>query len=164
VAGIHLIIGSTGAGKTTYAQNLAQERSAVRFAIDEWMNKLFFPDLKSDIEYQWAMERIHRCEEMIWSMAERVLNTHVDVILEVSASTRELRQKQLQRALDIGAAVQLHFLDVDKEIRRKRVANRNKDKGDSYSFEVTDEMFDFVEDMFERPGQEELSGAIIITE
>ena len=42
---IHFIIGSTGAGKTTYARKLASECRALPFSIDEWMHELFAPDL-----------------------------------------------------------------------------------------------------------------------
>jgi predicted kinase len=45
---LHLIIGSTGAGKSTYARTLATRHSGVRFAIDEWMLELFEPDRPED--------------------------------------------------------------------------------------------------------------------
>jgi len=38
---IHLVCGSTGAGKTTYARALSERIGAVRFSIDEWMTALF---------------------------------------------------------------------------------------------------------------------------
>jgi hypothetical protein len=41
---IHLICGSTGAAKTTYALQLAAELGAIRFLIDEWMAALFWMD------------------------------------------------------------------------------------------------------------------------
>src|SRR5689334_16988583 len=41
---VHLICGSTGAGKTTYARRLADEIGAVVFSIDEWMAALFWMD------------------------------------------------------------------------------------------------------------------------
>ena len=40
-----LVVGCTGAGKTTYARQLAAELGAVRFSIDEWMMALFGPDV-----------------------------------------------------------------------------------------------------------------------
>ena len=43
---IHLICGSTGAGKTTYALELAERIGAVRFSIDEWMTALFWKSLR----------------------------------------------------------------------------------------------------------------------
>jgi predicted kinase len=41
---IHLICGSTGAGKTTYATGLRQQLGALHLSIDDWMVTLFAPD------------------------------------------------------------------------------------------------------------------------
>ena len=40
-APVHFLVGSTGAGKTTYAIRFCEEAGAVRFSIDEWMSSLF---------------------------------------------------------------------------------------------------------------------------
>lgn len=37
---IHLVAGSTGAGKTTYARKLCAEIGALHFSIDQWMATL----------------------------------------------------------------------------------------------------------------------------
>ena len=158
---IHFIVGSTGAGKTTYAKQLADKRDAVRFAIDEWMHTLFFPDLQQEISFDWAMQRIERCEAQIWSIAQEILSRNQEVILEISLSTQALRQKQYTQAKTLYADYQIHYLDVDKEIRRQRVQERNQYKTDTFSFEVTDEQFDFVEAMFEPLTVEERKQAII---
>src|SRR5947209_2765871 len=42
VATVHLICGSTGAGKTTYAKALATRTHAVRLSIEDWMAMLFW--------------------------------------------------------------------------------------------------------------------------
>ena len=62
----HLICGSTGAGKTTYAMKIAEAGGSVRFTIDEWMAALFFPDAPEPLSFQWALERVIRCENQIW--------------------------------------------------------------------------------------------------
>lgn len=56
---IHFIIGSTGAGKTTYARDLAQSELALPFSIDEWMQGLFAPDLKG-ANFAAMNERVER--------------------------------------------------------------------------------------------------------
>lgn len=43
---IHLIIGNTGSGKTTYANKLKAKTGGVIFSIDKWNNTLFLPDKK----------------------------------------------------------------------------------------------------------------------
>ena len=47
---IHLICGSTGAGKTTYAHELAKSIGGVVFSIDEWMVTLFGEDAPADLD------------------------------------------------------------------------------------------------------------------
>ena len=44
-ADLILIVGCTGAGKTTYARRLADEIGGIRFSIDEWMMALFWKPL-----------------------------------------------------------------------------------------------------------------------
>ena len=69
---IHLICGSAGAGKTTYAQELTKPIGAVGFSIDEWMTRLFWKDSPQPLEPSWSMERVERCLAQIWSTASRV--------------------------------------------------------------------------------------------
>ena len=66
---IHLICGSTGAGKTTYAVRLSAELGAIRFSIDEWMASLFWMDSPQPIEPDWTMQRLERCHDRIWATA-----------------------------------------------------------------------------------------------
>lgn len=159
---IHFIIGSTGAGKTTYALQLAEQRGAILFAIDDWMNTLFFPDIEGELSFDWSMERIERCEDQIWKSARQILAQGTEVILEVSLSTRALRDRQRLRAEESGVDYLIHYLDIDRQTRLERVMKRNIEKGETYRFEVDEGMFDFVEDMFEPPNPDELEGAIII--
>jgi adenylate kinase family enzyme len=42
---IILIVGSTGAGKTTYARKLAEQIQAVVYSIDDWMKGLYWQDM-----------------------------------------------------------------------------------------------------------------------
>lgn len=160
---IHLLCGSTGAGKTHYGLRLAKKEGAIRFAVDEWMHTLFFPDLSGEIYFDWTMERVNRCEEQIWAVVESLTTNGIPVVLEVSMSTLILRDKQRARAAKLSMPFKLHYLDVDVETRRRRVRQRNLQKDETFSFEVNEEMFEFVEDMFEVPGESELADAIIVT-
>jgi predicted kinase len=55
---IHLIVGNTGSGKTTYAQKLKAETQSVIFSIDKWNKTLFLDDKKEDDVLEWYFERI----------------------------------------------------------------------------------------------------------
>jgi hypothetical protein len=55
-------------------------------------------------------------------------------------------------------------LDIPKEERRSRVLRRNREKGESYEFEVSLENFEFMETWFEQPTLEEMKEGILISD
>ena len=67
----------------------------------------------------------------------------------------------MQLVSEIGADVHLHILDAPYAVRKERVMNRNVKKGETFSFEVTPIMFDFMEKEFQSPTEEELGRARI---
>ncbi|HEY8068088.1 MAG TPA: AAA family ATPase, partial [Burkholderiales bacterium] len=73
IATVHIVFGSQGAGKTTYARRLASEVKGTRFSIDDWMGELFGPDLPKPMSLPWIMERVRRCESRIWSTAAEIV-------------------------------------------------------------------------------------------
>jgi len=156
---VHLICGSTGAGKTTYALGLAERLGAVRFSIDEWMTALFWMDSQQPIEPAWSMERVERCYGQIWAIAQQVAEQGVPAILDFGFGLRPLRARFAGLAREARLPVQLHFLDVPLEERWRRVQKRNSSKGETnqLDFEVTREMFDFVETMWDPPSEEEMT-------
>jgi len=155
---IHLISGSTGAGKSTYAARLSRDSGAVRFSIDEWMTDLFWMDSATPIAPSWAMERVGRCENRIWATALQVARQGVPCILDLGFSQRKQRSKFVTLAGDAGLSVALHYLDVPVEERWRRVQSRNQEGGDTchLNFDVTREMFEFMESIWETPDREEL--------
>jgi predicted kinase len=155
---IHIICGSTGAGKTTYAIALAERISGVRFSIDEWMRNLFWIDTPQPLDSAWSMERIERCNMQIWDTATRIAVRNVPCVLDLGFSQRESRQRIVTLAREMGTTAQLHFIAVPVEERWRRVAMRNSRRGETYQleFDVTREMFDFVESLWEPPTEEEL--------
>jgi predicted kinase len=156
---IHIICGSTGAGKTTYAVKVATRLTAVRFSIDEWMSTLFWMDSPQPLEAHWSLERVDRCIEQIWSTAVQVARCGTPCVLDLGFSSRESRESLYDRARSAGLSVQLHLVDAPAEERWRRVETRNSGKGATHQlpFAVTREMFDFVETLWEAPGEEEMA-------
>lgn len=155
---IHLICGSTGAGKTTYAMQLADRLGAVRFSIDEWMSALFWMDSPQPLNPAWSMERADRCHAQIWAVARRIAQRGLPCVLDVGLGRAENRLRFARIADDAGLSVQLHFIDAPMEERWRRVEARNAEKGKTYQlgFDVTREMFDFVETIWEPPTDAEM--------
>lgn len=161
---LHLIIGNTGSGKTTYAFQLKAKNKGIIFSIDKWNNTLFFQDKKEEDGLEWILERIERIEEMMMDTISQLENAEVDSILDLGLSKFEHRKKWRQFAQKHQFNYQIHYLNIDKETRRQRVTKRNQEQGDSFEFEVNDDAFDFMETWFEAPRAEELIGAVVIEE
>ena len=151
-----IVCGPTGAGKTTYSIDLSERTSAVRFSIDPWMQTLFAKDMTS-LDFAWMMERIERCQDQIWSVGEQILARGGNVVLDLGFTTRAQRKVFVDRAAAFGVPADIHYLDAPSDVRKGRVARRNAEKDPLvYAFDVTDEMFAFMEPRFEVPDESEL--------
>ena len=160
---IHLIVGNTGSGKTTYCNQLKAQNKGIIFSIDTWNKTLFMPDKKETDGLDWFLERIDRAEAMIQNLILQLENSGTDAILDLGLSKFSHREKFRKFALDNGIEIQLYYLDVSKEIRWQRVQNRNQEKGSSFEFEVSENDFNFMEAWFEVPTNKELEQAILIS-
>jgi len=160
-ATLHAIFGPSGAGKTTYAHAFARREGAVAFILDEWMARLFAPDMPQPIEFDWMMERVQRCEAQIWSTAAAVLAAGKPVILDMGLMRKVDRDRVREIAEGAGLPLQFHYVTAPAESRRARVAERNVVRGENFSIEVTTDMFEFVEGIFEVPDAAELEGVIV---
>lgn len=160
-ATLHAIFGPSGAGKTTYAHAFARRERAVAFILDEWMARLFAPDMPEPLEYEWMIQRVQRCEAQIWSTAAAVLATGTSVILDMGLMRRTDRDRVREIAEGAGLPLQFHYVTASPEVRRARVAERNVVRGENFAIEVTPDMFEFVEGIFEVPDAPELQGAIV---
>ena len=160
-ATLNVIFGPSGAGKTTYAHAFARRERAVAFILDEWMARLFGPDIPQQIEYDWLVERVGRCEAQIWSTVAAVLSTGTSVILDLGLMRRDDRDRIRQIAEGADLALQWHYVTAPQEVRRARVVERTQVHGASFALQVTPDMFEFVEGVFEAPDAAELEGAIV---
>ena len=123
-ATVHAIFGPSGAGKTTYAHAFARREGAVAFILDDWMARLFGPDMPQPIKYDWMIERVGRCEAQIWSAAAGCLAAETSVILDIGLMRRDDRTRVRQIAEGAGLTLQWHFVTASPEVRRARAAWR----------------------------------------
>jgi len=159
---IHIVFGPLGAGKTTYAKQLSNVENAVCFSIDPWMVDLFGPELPTPLNFQWVMERVKRCEGRIWLTAKEVALRGGHVVLDLGFLKIANREEFIQLAKQAGFETKIYFVHASRETRRERVMDRNKNKGDTFSLEVSPDMFDFMDSQFETATQDELSALMEI--
>jgi predicted kinase len=161
---IHLIVGNTGSGKTTYSNILKKETKGIIFSIDTWNNTLFLTDKKPEDGLDWFLERIERAETIILDLVTQLENANTDAILDLGLSKLAHREKFRKFAASHNYQVKTHFLDINKATRLERVLKRNEQKGDTFEFEISKANFDFMETWFEKPTKLEMKVGITITE
>jgi len=152
-----MICGLTGAGKSTYAEQLRRDIGAVRFSIDDWNARLFFMDREPTSDFDWFYERVQRSCAQMRDTAEQVLDAGCPVVFDCGFTDCKERTIFYDWAATLNQRVLLHFVDVDTETRWSRVQQRNAERGATFALEVTREMFDFMEGIWQAPTPDELS-------
>ncbi|MEO6147188.1 MAG: AAA family ATPase, partial [Sulfuriferula sp.] len=85
-----------------------------------------------------------------------------NVILDLGFMKVINRNQFIGLAEKQGVHVQMHYVNAPYSLRLKRVIARNTEKGETFSFEVTPTMFDYMEKEFEPPTDAELKIATLI--
>lgn len=143
---VALVCGMPGAGKTTLARRLAVERDAVRLCPDEWVVPLGLDPL--DPRTRRTVERLQ------WAQALDLVERGLTVVVEFGSWGRVERRRLREQARAVGAAVELHLLDVPLEERWRRIARRNAEPG---AVVVTREQLESFERWWQPPDAAELS-------
>lgn len=154
----HLVIGPVGAGKSTYTRKLCNEHQAVRLTLDEWMVTLFGEDQRpTEGRVEWYLARTERCLSLIWELTRQLVAVGSVVVLEPGLIRHEARRQfyaQIDRA---GFTHKVHVVQADRDVRRQRVLERNRQRGETFSMEVPPEFFEFASDMWEAPDEQEIA-------
>ena len=135
MATLHLMIGLPGSGKTTRAKELEKQYNALRLTPDEWHLFLF----GHDVDEEAHDERHEKVEQIMWTVAARVLALGADVILDFGCWAREEREDFRARARALGANFKLHYMDVSLDELKKRLDARNQIVGERPVFHISDE-------------------------
>jgi len=113
-----LIVGLPGAGKTTLARRLEEERAAIRLTPDEWMEPLF--GMSEDGGRRWVLE-----SQLFWGVAARALTLGVNVILDYGCWSETERDMFRNRTHELGARAEIVVLNPPLEVLWERLAARN---------------------------------------
>jgi predicted kinase len=143
-----LLCGLPGSGKTTTARRIAGETGGVRLCPDEWMTAL-------DIDLFDEAARA-KVEALQWALAQELLALGQTVIIEWGVWSRAERDIVRIRARDLGAGVELVYLDVPIDVLLARLDARNTERPAGTAVISHENLLGWVE-LFEAPGAEELS-------
>ena len=105
-----------GAGKTTLAKQLAKNMPAVRFCPDEWMQ-----DMNVSL---WNKKVRFGLETRFMDLGVELLKSGVSVIYEYGFWSKQERDQMLHLGREIGATVELYYLDVPEAELRTRLKHR----------------------------------------
>jgi hypothetical protein len=145
-----LMVGLPCSGKTTLARRLEIDREALRLTPDEWQVQLFGQDADDP-----AHDARHTMiESLLWKIASRALELRTNVILDFGFWAREEREDFRMRAKTLGAASEVHFMDVPEEELLRRLAARNAEPGEC--FRISPEAMRPWVGFFQKPTADEL--------
>ena len=119
---IHLICGYLGFGKTTYAKQLEQDLTAVRFTHDEIMCNRYGRNPDNFQEKYKVVDKFIRQQTII------KIKEGYDVILDYGFWTRENRKQYYNWAKKITPNVIFHALTCDINIARERINQRTNNQ------------------------------------
>jgi predicted kinase len=145
------MVGLPCSGKTTLAQKLESDQSALRLTPDEWQVRLFGQDAEEP-EHDVRHTLI---ETMLWNIASRALALGMNVILDFGFWARDEREDFRLRAKKLGARSEVHFLDVSEDELMRRLAERNSMMSQD-SFHIPEASMKPWIAFFQRPTPDEL--------
>jgi predicted kinase len=149
---LFLIGGLPGAGKTTFARELERRERALRLCADEWLLLLAHNPADST-ELDRLRPIVH---SQLWELAVHALEIGVNVSIERSFWTQELRESYRLRAQAlVGVRVELHVLEVGFEDLWARLVERNANLPPG-AFAVTRQELERFWSWFEPPTHTEL--------
>lgn len=143
MATIHLMVGFMGFGKTTLAKQLAKIIPAVRLTHDDLMVKLY----GRNMPYAEFHPNYDKVDTVLWNLAEKIIKTGTDVIMDYGFWSHKDRENAWQRAKKITNNIVFHYIDCDLKIAKERIIKRSKDNSDELY--IREDEFDTLAKKFE---------------
>ena len=147
-----LMVGLPAAGKTTRAKELAATHQALRLTPDHWMIPLFGDPMAGGKRFV--------LEGRLISVALQALRLGTSVVLDYGLWGRDERSALRWLARSAGAACQVVYLPVDKDVQLARIAHR-QETAPHQTFPMSEADVDAWREQFQVPDAAELDGGEI---
>ena len=141
-----LMVGLPGAGKTTRAEELVAAHRALRLTPDHWMIPLFGDSMAGGKRFV--------LEGRLISVALQALRLGTSVVLDYGLWGRDERSALRWLARSAGAACQVIYLPVDKNVQLARIAHR-RETTPHQTFQMSEADVDAWREQFQVPEDRE---------
>ncbi len=149
---LFVMVGLMASGKSTRAQQIEEERRALRLTPDEWMIPLF-----NDND---ANRKLNVLEgRFIW-LALRALHHGIDVVLEFGALGTDERTALRALAAAVGGSSKRVYLEIHEDQQRRGLDRRAFEEPET-TFYITDVDLEEYRRRFVPPDDAEVSTAVL---
>lgn len=153
MADILLCCGKIASGKTYFCSQLDMEKNYFVFNTDEWMIHFYGQSPDCSVFH----ERLEKCTSLIYTLASKLLDKGIHVVLDFGFWTKDDRKTCLDyfKKMNPKSKRFILYFPIDdarqKENLDKREKNLPKD-----TFRFTDEKLAFFNRKFEEPKEKEM--------
>ena len=153
---LFLMVGLPGSGKTVRARELAAERGALRLTADDWALSLF----GQEDRHQEPGGKRWLLEGRLVALAIEALRLRLSVVLDFGFWSRDERYAVRWMAASVGAACELVYLPVKRDVQWSRIQDRWK-RTPEQTFPMAESELEPWREAFEVPDAEELSDSLL---
>ncbi len=146
-----LVSGKMGAGKSTLAKKIAEQRNAVLICEDQWLSTLYPGNIASFENY---LHYSSLMRPLVKAHVVDILRAGADVVLDFPANTVKQRHWLRAIATDAGADNELHYLNLSDDTCLEQIAKRRVESPERAAFD-TEAMFNEVTMYFQEPTEDE---------
>jgi predicted kinase len=147
---LYLLCGLPCSGKTTFANQLAEEQAAVVFSLDRLVLTLY-PEEDS---FETHRKHVQRVEDALFPIVHSLLGQNCSMVMDFPAHTKSERDSLRRIATQAKVRSQLYYLRADVETITQRIQQRNAAlKTDEYF--IPDWLLDMIIKKFEPPASSE---------
>ncbi len=146
-----LFSGKMGAGKSTKAKQVSQERNAILISEDEWLSKLYPNQITSFDDYVHYSSLL---KPLVKSHVLDLLKTGTSVVMDFPANTIKQRMWFREIITEANAPNELIYLNVSNDVCLRQVEKRRFEQPERTIYD-TESMFNEVTKYFQEPDQSE---------
>lgn len=161
MAKVIILCGRIASGKTYYANMRRVGTNTIILSVDDLLLQLSdscLGDLHDEVAF--------RCECYLYGLAEQLIGTGTDVIIDYGYWLKKEREYAKQYFHDKKIIAELHYIDTPEAIRRRQLEQRNAllqleaGQGNRKAYLIGEDLRQRLDMKFEEPGMEEIDRLI----